>query len=1834
MWKRRELLTARAFLGRAPLDVLNSIGQQAADFADHLLTRVHGFSAEELRDPDPERFGRMLTQLPPVLAHARLHHLVQHRPELEEDWDVAVVELLRCADTPGTAVPDHRDPAGREATAPLAPESEQERNVQVKSQPAPQGLSAAAEALRHAAAALAGDLRALADLVESGGTVEPADLEDRLAVYTADRARLAEQITGTGQRWDAAATFEDLDAVIAELAAAQQQAAARHARAEELRVRYDRYTDMLQEEDDEVARAGLESARGRIAEQIVELGGVLPAPAAVSLDLPHQLMPEQAPALAEDAAPEPSAEPTPEAVEEPEPVADAVPAEEDWPDDDTAPAADPEPTPELREEPVPKSAPAQPPASESTARPVTVAEPEQEPEEEEEQEQRLAFLPWEPSAGGAGPVAELVRQSRLAEAFWYTRGSDEVALRADTLAFAEAAFACQDNDTATAVLSAFGHGAAEFRDDRSAQIAATVASLRAGLVAGWPNDLLNQAEPITGLPAPWARLLEAAASTVRHCQRVNPAGGWLVDPAPGLTREVIGDQARELLVTLPQRRTSYARATQVLTRLASDGQPLGTTLRTIVEWAQGRAGLEALDAVAEQFARRDCGERLILDADVMVRTSKQAREPIEAKAKQALLRAIASVSDLLDRARSIAASQAGAGLSGSLKGVLTRVANEPAPPGVEGALLHLLRQWLCGKAPAATPLSVGDHEGFPEDLRDHRPDVRPLLVLADLPRLGDGSPDPDADGFDEAALSPLLSRVDGDAALRAHCERGDLHLAEALAAALGEGAVPAVGDAPVRTDHARTIEAARTSWSTRLRAEHADASGLLAELRIQQAPDSAAERKFSAELAGLEQPQPDGAYRAAVEQIRALAGRLSEAVSAYAGQLRADIAELELSETDRTRFEQALDKHDLVTAAEYLALARRGEPLPDWSALDWGADLTEFSAGLGLSVTQRQGQGYSAEPWARRYAPNGELTEAVGPALEAWEALCNASTRAREWQRHLPRVLRLLGLEVDPGSLTHVDDGQRRIGLLRTTVRAKVSESRPGYVASLGSRAQGRYTVVIVPEEAVGRSVLDLLDARDSGATLILYLHPLGLAGRRKLAERARAGARQALVVDPAVLGWIAARSPRSFRALQRVTLPWTGFNPYTPFVAGLVPPEVFYGRTQEINQVVDPLGGLFLYGGRQLGKSALLRRVESTFATEHHKVVYLDLKAHGIGEAEPAERIWPNLAAQLQRVGVLEQVGTKWVPDKVLEQIENWLTADPQRRLLVLADEADAFLTADSRSANGHGGESTFPNVLRLKRLMDSTGRRFKVVFAGLHQVQRFGALSNVPLTHGGPDVLVGPLHPTEAQPLVVEPMAALGYTFERPELAWQVLAATNFQASLVQIFCDQLVSALRAKPVADRWPITVTEADVRAVTASPQVRERIAERMRITINLEDRYRVLTLVIALLSLKDAHRRGYQPDELLQEARERWREGFDNLNSSQVRIYLDEMVGLGLLVRQPGDDPTYAVRSPNVVGVLGTPDALEHELRDTEFRLPIEYNPRYSRRLLGHSPSGIQTFSPLTEDQLHTVTGQGVSAVCVTEVLRPSLVVDAVEAYAAARGITVHRTDGPGLKSRLTALAKAKAKEKDAQLVIVDLRRRSQAELTDALDRLREHTAAASPAARSAVIIVDPMGVYERTDLIGEAIRPQRWTADSLRAWPESPFETPERRRRLVEATGGWPELVEQTVHQVSRTGTSVDAALEGVRNATTRADFGAVHLQKVGLDRNLAELLTRWTELLESPEEDTPARIASIIDVPEDQVLDLVRRLTDLGVLDEGDNGIALDPVTFRALAATAGQE
>jgi hypothetical protein len=60
--------------------------------------------------------------------------------------------------------------------------------------------------------------------------------------------------------------------------------------------------------------------------------------------------------------------------------------------------------------------------------------------------------------------------------------------------------------------------------------------------------------------------------------------------------------------------------------------------------------------------------------------------------------------------------------------------------------------------------------------------------------------------------------------------------------------------------------------------------------------------------------------------------------------------------------------------------------------------------------------------------------------------------------------------------------------------------------------------------------------------------------------------------------------------------LPFAAINPYLS-PSGDCTPELFYGRSDTRRSLMDTAGSCLLYGGRQLGKSALLRSSVRDFA-------------------------------------------------------------------------------------------------------------------------------------------------------------------------------------------------------------------------------------------------------------------------------------------------------------------------------------------------------------------------------------------------------------------------------------------------------------------------------------------------------------------------------------------------------------------------------------------------------------------------------------------------------------
>ncbi|HCF60852.1 MAG TPA: hypothetical protein DFS52_22980, partial [Myxococcales bacterium] len=275
----------------------------------------------------------------------------------------------------------------------------------------------------------------------------------------------------------------------------------------------------------------------------------------------------------------------------------------------------------------------------------------------------------------------------------------------------------------------------------------------------------------------------------------------------------------------------------------------------------------------------------------------------------------------------------------------------------------------------------------------------------------------------------------------------------------------------------------------------------------------------------------------------------------------------------------------------------------------------------------------------------------------------------------------------------------------------------------------------------------------------------------------------------------------------------------------------------------------------------------------------------------------------------------------------------------------------------------------LELRRLAEDTNGAFKFVLAGLHDVQRTSRDPNTPLAQLGRPVCIGPLleggEHVEARRLVEEPMEALGFRFASPDLVTRILSHTNYYPSLIQQFCHLLVEHLSNPGVArfdprSTPPYRVEERHVDDAYRAQSLREAIRKRFSLTLDLDPRYRLIALVMALEALEDRELlvRGYDAWEIRTKALEWWEPGFPpgERGLDVFRTLLDEMVGLGVLHKTGAD--RWTLRSANVLNLLGTYKDIEEELeRAISAEVKPSYNHLYFRRA---DLTDVMRRSPLT----------------------------------------------------------------------------------------------------------------------------------------------------------------------------------------------------------------------------------------------------------------------------------
>jgi hypothetical protein len=877
---------------------------------------------------------------------------------------------------------------------------------------------------------------------------------------------------------------------------------------------------------------------------------------------------------------------------------------------------------------------------------------------------------------------------------------------------------------------------------------------------------------------------------------------------------------------------------------------------------------------------------------------------------------------------------------------------------------------------------------------------------------------------------------------------------------------------------------------------------------------------------------------------------VAETIEAKWQQLADLQATAALTDDQAARISECIADEDITTADEYIETIRSRGELPTPSG---GVDhLAKFFPAF-PAMFSAPSRGLSALTELKRAVDGGHNPDS-GPLADVLTGAgidiaqigrhSTASSRHEQWSN-------LAGSRTLDGRLSQVKPVLEQVGFLATS--ENTPHHRKGHVPGVSSwmhltGVHGTEGGALIPafgskisptgdtlrvlavwkSPTPGRLVELLREEPADHSVLVLYFGTLSVDARRELATRLRSGPRlpTTIVVDAAAFGYLLAQPTPRRDTTMAITLPFASSAPFTPDVAGLVPVEMFHGRTEELDQVIDMMGSCIVYGGRQLGKSALLRAAARKFNEAEHRVaIYQSIYKVGQG-AIPAEKVWMTLWPRLAEKGIApEDMPSGNVAAAAIRHITHWISAVPGRQLLLLLDESDFFLDADAK-------DGKFAHVAAFRELMEQTERSVKIVFAGLHQTARFERLANHPLAHFGDPVCVGPLTPQHAYDLLTNPLRALGYRFEDDNVAARVLALANNQPSLIQLFGAKLLTYLNRQGLPATLPQIVTAADIESVWSEEPLRESFRKRFDWTLNLDPRYKIIAYTVAYHAYAHGIGSALSPAGLRSQCEQWWPQGFaaEDVRTSEFRALLDECVSLGVLSYAPTEG-AYRLRTPNVLALLGSRDDVVDVL-DAAESIPLpesfdgsELRPAYA--------AGI-TRSPLTSTQIADLLAArnqvrviaGTDALTVARCARV-LRDENDHAVYGTRSIPIKEATPANLDSACQSTAMTPGHS----VVIVDLRNVTQVAAAEAWAKARDAIATRVGGTLGIVLITDaaqaPLWVLvnAKADASSSLIALHRYNNTGLRLWLNEttiPFQDDASRDELLAVSGGWPMLLNQ----------------------------------------------------------------------------------------------------------------
>lgn len=488
-------------------------------------------------------------------------------------------------------------------------------------------------------------------------------------------------------------------------------------------------------------------------------------------------------------------------------------------------------------------------------------------------------------------------------------------------------------------------------------------------------------------------------------------------------------------------------------------------------------------------------------------------------------------------------------------------------------------------------------------------------------------------------------------------------------------------------------------------------------------------------------------------------------------------------------------------------------------------------------------------------------------------------------------------------------------------------------ISAFGSEAEEKgFRVVCIFGKTDASRLIDIFkEIGTAKNTLVLLDYALSLADRRTLARKTKTDMTGTIfaVIDRVALLYLAKHYSETAinRMLMSIVMPFASYQPYIDKSADVMPQEIFIGRKIELHKIESPTGVNIVYGGRQLGKSALLRMAKKDINHNENgdRAILVDIKGSDYKVAAK------KISAALYDEGILleEHITDDW--NELARDIKKRLrdTTDYIPYLLLLMDEADVFI--ESCESVGYQPFDA------LKDIQSVGSGRFKFVVAGLRNIVRFkreAALGNNSVITHLDSLTVKPFKSMEARELLEVPLSYLGFRFpndnETEVLISTIFGTTNYFPGLLQLYCAKLIEAMRRDYAgyseSETPPYVVKKDHIKKVLAEQSLQQDIREKFFITLKVgeDDYYYIIALLVAYHYHENKAQNGCSVKDLLELANTYSIGKLASLDNKKLSALMEEMSELNVL--QHTGDGRYRFTRHSFCQMMGTVQQIDDEL--------------------------------------------------------------------------------------------------------------------------------------------------------------------------------------------------------------------------------------------------------------------------------------------------------------------